>query len=67
MLAGFSALADMFTGQRAAPRVADNGPSLFCGMLKGASSSESKFCPVLSEYFAHGPEGPRFLLLMILE
>lgn len=27
----------------------------------------SKFCPVLSEYFAHGPEGPRFLLLMILE
>lgn len=24
-------------------------------------------CPVLSEYFAHGPDGPRFLLLMILE
>lgn len=27
----------------------------------------SKLCPVLSEYFAHRPEGPRFLLLMILE
>lgn len=27
----------------------------------------STFCPVLSEYFAHGPDGPRFLLLMILE
>lgn len=35
MLAGFSMLADMLTKQTAAPKVADNGPTLFCGMSIG--------------------------------